>query len=191
MPRLPEVFKLNTFELPRRAGEMKEYELDIELLEKVGVELIAVPAGEIIEVDLRLESVAEGILLSADIYAVAKGECIRCLDPVEVVIEKRVQELYLYEQKVERKKRTPVVEDLDIEDELLMHGDLMDLETPIRDAIVLALPNNPLCSGSCEGLCPGCGGKWADLESQHAHETIDVRWAGLAELGSDEPDFKN
>ena len=191
MPRLPEVFKLNTFELPRRAGEMKEYELDIELLEKVGVELIAVPAGEIIEVDVRLESVAEGILLSADIYAVAKGECIRCLDPVEVVIEKRVQELYLYEQKVERKKRTPVVEDLDIEDELLMDGDLMDLETPIRDAIVLALPNNPLCSGSCEGLCPGCGVKWADLESQHAHERVDARWASLADLATEEPDFKN
>ena len=30
MARLPEPFKLNTFELARRAGEMKEYELDIE-----------------------------------------------------------------------------------------------------------------------------------------------------------------
>ena len=54
MARLPEPFKLNTFELARRAGEMKEYELDIELLEKVGVELISVPAGEVIEVDARL-----------------------------------------------------------------------------------------------------------------------------------------
>ena len=44
MPKLPEVYKLNTFELPRRAGEMREYELDIEVPEKVGVELIAVPA---------------------------------------------------------------------------------------------------------------------------------------------------
>ena len=100
MPKLPEVYRLNTFELPRRAGEMREYELDIEVPEKVGVELIAVPAGDIIEVDARLESVTEGVLLSAEIFAVAKGQCGRCLDPVELVIEKRIQELFLYEQKV-------------------------------------------------------------------------------------------
>jgi len=64
MSKLSEVYKLNTFELPRRAGEMKEYELNIEVPEKVGVDLIAVPVGEIIEIDARLESVAEGILLA-------------------------------------------------------------------------------------------------------------------------------
>ena len=191
MSRLPEIFKLNTYELPRRAGEMKEYELDIELLEKVGVELIAVQAGEIIKVDARLESVTEGVLLSAEIFAVATGECIRCLDPVEIEIERRIQELYLYEQKPERKKRTPVQDDLDIEDELLMEGDYMNLESPIRDAICLTLPINPLCSDDCQGLCPDCGLKWVDLSDDHVHETIDARWAGLADVATEEPDFKN
>jgi len=190
MSKLPEVYKLNTYELPRRAGEMKEYELDIEVPEKVGVELIAVPVGGVIEVDARLEAVTEGVLLSAEIYAVAKGECGRCLDPVEVVIEKRVQELYLYEKKVERKKRAAVVDDFEIDDELLMDGDIMDLESPIRDAIVLALPGNPLCSDDCQGLCHECGGKWAELPEDHAHEVIDARWAGLAALNIDGPDFK-
>ena len=73
MNKAPDSFKLNTYELPRRAGEMKEYELDIIVKEKFGVELISVPAGEVIEVDARLESVTEGILLSADVYAVAQG----------------------------------------------------------------------------------------------------------------------
>ena len=191
MSRLPEIFKLNKYELPRRAGEMKEYELDIELLEKVGVELIAVQAGEIIKVDARLESVTEGVLLSAEIFAVATGECIRCLDPVEIEIERRIQELYLYEQKPERKKRTPVQDDLDIEDELLMEGDYMNLESPIRDAICLTLPINPLCSDDCQGLCPDCGLKWVDLSDDHVHETIDARWAGLADVATEEPDFKN
>jgi len=191
MSRLSEIFKLNTYELPRRAGEMKEYELDIELLEKVGVELIAVQVGEIIEVDARLESVTEGVLLSAEIFAVATGECIRCLDPVEIVIDRRIQELYLYEQKPERKKRAPIQDDLEIEDELLMDGDYMDLETPIRDAICLSLPINPLCRDDCQGLCPECGLKWADLGDDHAHETIDARWAGLSNLASEDPDFKN
>ena len=186
-------FQLNTFELPRRAGEMKEYSLDIQVSENFGINLISVPAGETIEVDARLESVTEGILLSADVYAVAKGECIRCLDPVEIVIERKIQELYNYEPTNERgkkKKNEPEIDDLDIEDELMMQGQIMDLETPIRDAVVLSLPINPLCNQDCLGLCPECGEKWAGLAQDHAHETIDARWAGLKGLGSKDPDFK-
>jgi uncharacterized protein len=195
-------FKLNTYELPRRAGEMKEYELDIVVKEKFGVDLISVPAGEFIEVDARLESVTEGILLSAQVYAVAQGECIRCLDPVEIVIERKIQELYNYEPTNERgkKKRKSSTEDLtsedlDVADEFMMEGDILDLETPIRDAIVLSLPSNPLCSQDCLGLCPECGGKWAELLEDHAHEVIDARWASLEALNlrgltSEDPDFK-
>jgi uncharacterized protein len=87
-----QVFEFNTHELPRRAGEMKEYQLDLEILEPIGVPLVSVPAGDVIEVDLRLESVTEGVLLSADLYAIAKGECTRCLDPVEITVERKIQE---------------------------------------------------------------------------------------------------
>ena len=68
MSKAPDSFKLNTYELPRRAGEMKEYELDIIVKEKFGVDLISVPAGEVIEVDARLESVTEGIFLFLQKY---------------------------------------------------------------------------------------------------------------------------
>jgi uncharacterized protein len=196
MSKAPDSFKLNTYELPRRAGEMKEYELDIVMSEKFGVDLISVPAGEVIEVDARLESVTEGILLSADVYTVAQGECIRCLDPLEIVIERKIQELYTYEPTNERgkkKKRSAedlTSEDLDVADEFMMDGDILDLETPIRDAVVLSLPTNPVCSQDCLGLCPECGGKWADLPEDHAHEVIDARWASLEGLTLEDPDFK-
>ena len=193
MSKQQDSFQLNTFELPRRAGEMKEYQLDIPVKENFGVPLISVPAGEFIEVDVRLESVTEGVLLSADVYAVAKGECIRCLDPVEIVIERKIQELYNYEPTNERgkkKKRDEDEIDLDLEDELMMDGNIMELETPIRDAVVLSLPINPLCDEECLGLCPECGGKWADLPEDHAHEVIDARWASLGSLTLDDPDFK-
>jgi uncharacterized protein len=197
MSKAPDSFKLNTYELPRRAGEMKEYELDIVVKEKFGVDLISVPSGEVIEVDARLESVTEGILLSADVYAIAQGECIRCLDPVEIVIERKIQELYNYEPTNERgkKKRKSSTEDLtsedlDIADEFMMEGDILDFETPVRDAIVLSLPSNPLCTQDCLGLCPECGAKWADLPADHAHEVIDARWASLEALTLEDPDFK-
>ena len=194
MSKQVDTFELNTFELPRRAGEMKEYELDIVVKEKFGVDLIAVPAGDFIEVDVRLESVTEGVLLSADVYAVAKGECIRCLDPVEIPVERKIQELYRYEptnEKGRKKRREDEDVDLDAEDELQMEGDQMNLEMPIIDAIILALSVNPLCDEECMGLCPDCGEKWESLPDDHRHEVVDARWSGLASLLEKPADFGN
>ncbi len=203
MPRPSEIYKFNTYELPRRAGEMREYELDLVLEESVGIPLIAVPIGATIEVDMRLESVTEGVLVSAQIYATAVGECTRCLDSVELDIDRTIQELYRYAPTHDKggrrnksgKRLDSDIDDLDNDDELEMEGDYIDLETPIRDAIVLSLPINPLCRDDCPGLCPECGGKWAELEPDHLHEVIDARWKGLAALALDpEPlsgdDFK-
>lgn len=178
-------FILNTHDLPRRAGEMKEYQLDIPAHVRIGVPLIAVPEGDLVELDLRLEAVTQGVLASADIYAIAHGECIRCLDPVEVVIDRKIQELYRYEptnEKGRKKRRDDEDVDLEGEEELQMEGDLMDLEIPVIDAIILTLPVNPLCSDECLGLCPDCGEKWENLPEGHAHEVIDARWSGLEGL---------
>lgn len=166
------VFKFNTHELPRRAGEMKEYQLQLPLDKPIGIDVIEVPAGSTIDLDLRLESVTEGVLATGDFSATAKGECIRCLDPINLELDKNFQELYSY-------NNNPDVED---DDELLMEGDLIDLEGPIRDAIVLSLPINPVCDEACEGLCSTCGVKWAQLPDDHAHEVIDARWKGLEGL---------
>jgi uncharacterized protein len=74
--------------------------------------------------------------------------------------------------------------DIDLEaDELtFMIGDEIDLELPIRDAVILNLPVNPLCSDECPGLCQGCGEKWINLPEDHAHNPEDPRWAGLKGL---------
>ena len=187
-------YLLNTHDLPRRAGEMKEYELDIEAPERVGVPLIGVAQGDIIEVDARLESVTEGVLLSAEIYAVARGECIRCLDPVEMEVERTIQELYRYEpthDKSKRKHRDDDDIDLEAEDELQMDGDVLNLEIPIIDAIILALPINPLCADECLGLCPDCGEKWETLPDDHTHDVVDPRWSGLKSLLDGTSDFGN
>ena len=171
---MPKAFLLNTHDLPRRAGEMKEYHLAIDLEKPIGIDVIAVPAG-VLNLELRLESVAEGILATGDFTVIAKGECIRCLEPIELELERNFQELYSY------KANTEDPDELE-EDQLLMDGDVMDLEAPIRDAIVLSLPINPVCDEDCQGLCPNCGQKWSELPDEHAHEQIDARWSGLKGL---------
>lgn len=169
------VFKFNTHELPHRAGEMKEYQLQLPLEKPIGIDVIEVPAGTTINLDLRLESVTEGVLATGEFSVLAKGECIRCLDPINLELDKSFQELYLY-------KANPEISDDESEDELLMDGDIIDLENPIRDAIILSLPINPTCNEECEGLCSTCGMKWAELPDDHAHEVVDARWKGLEGL---------
>lgn len=185
-------FTLNTHELPRRAGEMKEYQLDIDAPARIGVPLIAVPEGDLIELDVRCESVTEGILVTAEIFAIAIGECIRCLDPVKLEVERTIQELYRYEPTDDRgrKSRKSEEEDVDLdEDEVLfVEGEQVDLEIPVLDAIILSLPVNPLCDEDCLGLCPDCGEKWEELPEDHQHDVIDARWTALGglDLGSGE-----
>ena len=169
------IFKFNTHELPRRAGEMKEFQLHLPLEKAIGIDVIEVPAGSTLDLDLRLESVTEGILATGEFITLAKGECTRCLDPITLELDKSFQELYSY-------KANSDLPENEAEDELLMEGDVIDLENPIRDAIVLSLPINPVCSEDCEGLCSTCGVKWSELPEDHAHEVIDARWKGLEGL---------
>ena len=173
---MSKVFRFNTHELPRRAGEMKEYHLKLDIPESIGIDVISVPKG-VLDLDLRIESVAEGVLATGEFQTGAKGECIRCLDPIDLPLSKNFQELYAY-------KADPESEESE-EEQLLMDGDYIDLEAPIRDAIVLALPINPVCDEECEGLCPGCGVKWSELPQDHVHEEIDSRWSGLKGLFGD------
>ena len=60
-------FLLNTHELPRRAGEYKEYELDIETNARIGVPLIAVPEGDVIEVEITGLGILRNVVVNAGI----------------------------------------------------------------------------------------------------------------------------
>jgi len=187
-------FIYNTHDLPRRPGEMREVRLVIDLHEPLGFEVMAIAQDEPIDIEMKLESVAEGVLVTANVLSEAVGECGRCLDEVVFDIDENFVELFEYaedprqarkkeKKKSQRAKDAEEAEKLDDEDELRqMDGDEIDLEGPIRDAIILNLPINPLCSPDCLGLCPDCGEKWEDLPEDHAHEVIDAHWAGLAGL---------
>ena len=183
MARSP--FLFNTHDLPRRAGELREVHLSISEHEGMGFDVISIPKNEPIEIDLRVESVSEGVLATAHIESTALGECGRCLDPIKFEINENFQELYEYPKEIKSKSKTKNQEDgdEDSEDEVRqMDGDDIDLDGPIRDAIILNLPLNPLCKPDCMGLCPDCGEKLENLPKDHAHEKVDARWAALSDL---------
>jgi len=144
---------------------------------ELGIEVLHVPEGAPVELDLRLEAVMEGVLVTGTATAELEGECVRCLEPIHDDFEVRFQELFVYDDVRHDES------DQDLDDEASrLQDDLLDLEPLLRDAVVLALPFQPLCQEDCAGLCPECGARLAE-DPEHGHEApIDPRWAGLAAL---------
>lgn len=167
---------LSIRELGRRAGTMRRQVDTVVVPDDLGLDEIGVPAGSGIELDLRLEAVTEGVFVSGTAHATLAGQCARCLDPLTDEITVQLGELFAYPD---------TLTDLSTEEDEVsrVQGDWVDIESTVRDAIVLALPLAPLCDEDCLGLCPDCGGKRAQLGPQHRHDTMDPRWAALRGYG--------
>jgi uncharacterized protein len=179
--RSPFVFDVR--DLGRRPGAMRLYDRDVPADALLGGKatldgLYTTQAADLL-LDLRLESVVEGVLATGHVSGSLAGQCVRCLDPVEVDVDAEFQELYYYG-----------VEDLtaeEAEEALVVVEELISVESPGHDAVMLALPLQPLCQDDCPGLCAECGARLVD-DPDHGHETVDPRWdalRGLALAGRD------
>ena len=161
--------------LGRRPGSMIEVHETVPSPSRIGLDLIHIDAGAPLELDLRIESVSEGALVTGTVSGPTTGECARCLEPVSDEVTIDITELFAYPGST--------TEATTEEDEVgHVVDDRVDVEQSIVDAVGLVLPFTPLCRPDCAGLCPDCGVPLADAEPDHSHEKIDPRWAKLAAL---------
>jgi len=172
MPRRPgdrrSGLVLDTHELGRHAGATKVVRTHVAAPADIGVAVIGVTPGSPIELDLRLETVIEGVLVTGTAAVSVVGECVRCLTEITSELEVDLQELFVYPNS-----------DASADEVSRLEGDLLDLEPLIRDEVVLELPFQPLCRADCAGLCPECGANRND-DPGHSHAVeIDPRWAAL------------
>lgn len=152
---------------------------------RIGLDLIGIAEGAPMALDLRVESVSEGVLVSGTVSAPTSGDCARCLTPVTGDVEIDLTELFAYPD-------SATDETTEADEVGRVVNDTVDLEQAIIDAVGLALPFAPLCGPDCAGLCPDCGVALATAEPGHHHERIDPRWAKLAGMfdtvgGADDP----
>ncbi|MFM5967558.1 MAG: YceD family protein [Micrococcales bacterium] len=158
-------YAIGVHDLMHKPGAMRRVDTEFAIPEALTNSVATVPAGSEVELESRLESVHEGILVTGTLFGDAEAECSRCLDPLKLPIEVDFQELFAYS--------------LTEQDEFAVLDEHIDLEQVIRDAVVLSLPFQPVCSADCLGLCVECGQKLAE-NPNHVHEAaIDSRWSAL------------
>ena len=185
-PRRPDArspFVFDVRELGRRAGAMRLFDRHVPAADLLGAkgtldELYSAEGADLV-LDLRVESVVEGMLATGRVSGTLAGQCVRCLDPVEVELDADFQELYYYD-----------AADLtaeEAEEAQLVVEELIDVQSLVHDAVMLELPLQPLCEEDCPGLCAECGARLAD-DPEHGHETVDPRWAALSGLSLRGPD---
>ncbi|MBR7833051.1 DUF177 domain-containing protein [Actinospica durhamensis] len=176
--RSPYVFDVREF--GRRPGAMRQFDRDLPAETMLGggstLDGLYTSEGADLLLDLRLESVVEGVLATGRVSGSLVGECVRCLDPVEVEVDADFQELFYYDpQELTAEER---------EEALAVVEELLDVESLVRDAVMLELPLQPLCEPDCPGLCPECGVPLAE-DPDHHHDAVDPRWAALSGLGAE------
>ncbi len=143
-----------------------------ETFEELGTELALVPGEEPVRMEILLESVVEGVLVSGPLSGRLAFRCARCLQPFAGEFRLEVREVF-----------APEATD-DADGYPISQGHI-DLEPLVRDAVVLEMPFSPLCRPDCMGLCERCGGD-RNLGECTCCPEVDPRWAGLDELHLDD-----
>jgi len=126
------------------------------------------------EVPVRLDvsRTMAGYALRLRFALTLDGPCMRCLEGAHHGIEVDAREV-----------DQPGSGDDDDLTSPYVHRDELDLRAWARDALVLALPSQIVCTDECRGLCPVCGENLNTATPDHQHESApDPRWAKLREL---------
>ena len=97
---------------------------------------------------LLLRQGGNSICVTADITSVLSVECRRCAKSFEIDVTTALNLFFSFGDE-------PPEEDE--ADARYYDGETLDISDDARRALILEIPMWPLCSETCEGLCPQCG----------------------------------
>lgn len=160
---------VNVAEVLRRVGNVKDVAVavDSDLLE-LGDDRIS---SQDVPIAFHLESTNTGIVVRGKVSAEYRDTCRRCLADVHDTVTVEIGELY------QREITDP--------DAYPLEGEQLLLAPLVREHLLLALPDAPLCRTDCPGLCPVCGADKsnpAEADCGCVVGASDPRWAALEAL---------
>jgi DUF177 domain-containing protein len=128
-----------------------------------------------VPVRLDVSRTTHGWALHLTFSETLEGACVRCLEPASFELEIDTREVDEGDE-TDEELQSPYVDGLEL-----------DLARWAEDAVILAMPQQPLCREDCKGLCAVCGATLNDANPvDHEHgESRDPRWAKLDELKQD------
>jgi uncharacterized protein len=180
-------------QLGSRAGQTKRIDAVFPAPSGIGDAIIGVREGDDVRIEGDIDSIVDGLILSASISAPVHAQCTRCLIDIHRPWNVPVTTFFPYDPSAgaydapRGHAGSAEVEIIAGEDEsedeypLSPDGAFADVEALIRDALVEALPLQPLCREECRGLCPQCGINLNEHPDHH-HETGDIRFAALEDF---------
>lgn len=105
-----------------------------------------------------ITNTGDALLVTGTVEGVAKGGCARCLEQIDIPITGEIEGYFI----INSEDAAP--DDMEGDEfEYLPEDKTIDMAPLIQAAILLDLPNLPLCSEDCKGICPTCG---ADLNKE-------------------------
>ncbi|MFN3601302.1 MAG: YceD family protein [Dietzia sp.] len=165
---------LDTRSIARSPGAMTQVQRAAVLPSDTGVELMRIPEGSDVDLDLALTFVDEGVLVTGTVAGRAAVECARCLGEFTADVEVTLTEMFATEG-------TAAADGAEQDEVRLLDGDLLDLEPALVDAFGLEFPMSPSCTDYGHSDCVNPDTPAPDGVSGSTEGRIDPRWAGLAE----------
>jgi DUF177 domain-containing protein len=169
MTAKPAPLLLNATELLRQPGSCRRVEVTMPRGE-VGLDDARLTGDVAVAVDV--ESIVDDILVRGHLSVAWRDECRRCLRPLSGVLDVAVEERY-------------AVQSDPAGDAFPISVGQIDLAPMVREEVLLALPDAPLCRSECPGLCPICGADLQEGPCQCDTTVRDERWAILDQLRGD------
>ena len=118
--------------------------------------------------------------VSGRVTARVQTECDRCLKLVELPIDSQFKLEYVTAADYRAQQAVELTEDeLDLS---VFDGEAIDIDELVKEELLLAVPDQVLCSESCKGMCAVCGANKNSVECGCEAKEIDPRWAELKKL---------
>ena len=159
MPLLLNLHQLEAKNL-HLAGELPVQELELEQVDDL------IHPRQPLCYDLEAQKLTDGILVQGHLKLSLDCECVRCLKPFEILLELERWACHL---------------PLQGEEKVLVVNDSVDLTPWVREDILLAYPQHPLCKPECGGLVKKPAGQLKTPGGRKSKE-VSSPWAELNKL---------
>ena len=142
-------------------GELTLSELDIETMDEM------IQVNEPILYDLEVEKIEDALLVQGELQIPLQCQCVRCLKPFEYPLQLTNWTCHV---PLNGEEAAPII------------SDCVDLTPFVREDILLAFPQHPLCDPQCQGLLNAQPGKAKKNRGAGPAQASSSAWAELNKL---------